>query len=212
MIVLSSSLEIITSDGVDEVRSAPEEALRKYSEGKPLFWSREAKDGEYVWQGVKCSGCFLSPLIGSRHGCTNGECRVDFCQSCFAEKHHEHPLIEYLIPKQQYSLEKLFSSISYLLDPKTEEKHSIKSILENDIKGVALYFSAHWCPPCRTFTPKLAQIYEEAQIKSKSFQILFVSCDRDEESFNNYRAEMPWPASSIYNSTKLLKAYFQLSG
>ena len=24
-----------------------------------------------------------------------------------------------------------------------------------------IYFSAHWCPPCRMFTPELADIYNE---------------------------------------------------
>ena len=61
---------------------------------------------------------------------------------------------------------------------------------------LGLYFSAHWCPPCRAFTPELALWYNN--IKSgpngSKFEIVFVSCDSDEESFSDYFAEMPWHA------------------
>merc|ERR1712227_711490 len=59
-------------------------------------------------------------------------------------------------------------------------------------KPFALYFSAHWCPPCRGFTPKLAEWYN-AGLKDK-MEIIFVSSDRDEASFNDYFKEMPWLA------------------
>ena len=29
----------------------------------------------------------------------------------------------------------------------------------SDKKIIAFYFSAHWCPPCRLFTPVLAEFY-----------------------------------------------------
>merc|ERR1712083_1273595 len=57
---------------------------------------------------------------------------------------------------------------------------------------IGLYFSAHWCPPCRGFTPKLAEMYKNG-LKDK-MEIIFVSSDQDEASFNDYYKEMPWIA------------------
>ena len=30
---------------------------------------------------------------------------------------------------------------------------------------IGLYFSAHWCPPCRGFTPKLVEFFSELEKK-----------------------------------------------
>jgi len=59
--------------------------------------------------------------------------------------------------------------------------------------AVGIYFSAHWCPPCRGFTPKLAEYYNNT-FKAKGLEIVFVSSDRDVTSFNDYYAEQPWLA------------------
>lgn len=62
-------------------------------------------------------------------------------------------------------------------------------------EAIGLYFSAHWCPPCRGFTPKLADWYSShiaAGPLAGRADIIFVSSDRDEASFNGYLGEMPW--------------------
>merc|ERR1719326_2461834 len=51
-------------------------------------------------------------------------------------------------------------------------------------KVLGIYFSAHWCPPCRGFTPKLVE----------NFEIIFASSDRDEAAFKEYFGDMPWLA------------------
>jgi len=71
---------------------------------------------------------------------------------------------------------------------------SISSLSEKTMVG--LYFSAHWCPPCRGFTPQLATWYEEQKQSEKGaeFEIVFVSSDRDNDSFQAYFNTMPWLA------------------
>ena len=211
LIVLSPLLEIINSNGVDEFLTAPEEVLRKWCEGKRLFWSRVPRKDEYVWEESQCEGCFLRPLVGLRYGCTNYNCQIDYCEKCLSKNKHEHPIVEYLIPKQKYSLEKLLQSIPYLIQSNKQEKIQTKTILENNYKFIAFYFSAHWCQPCREFTPKFVKLYQEIQELCQSFQIIFLSSDEDDDSFNSYRSEMPWLAAPL-NSGEVLNTYFQKSG
>ena len=61
-------------------------------------------------------------------------------------------------------------------------------------KLVGIYFSAHWCPPCRGFTPVLAEFYKHVNSNEKVLEIVFASSDKDEESFNEYFETMPWIA------------------
>lgn len=87
--------------------------------------------------------------------------------------------------------------------------------LSGEGKVVGLYFSAHWCPPCRMFTPQLAKWYEElSHVKDKKFDIVFVSSDRDEKSFDDYFKEMPWKALPFSQREKkaTLAKKFKISG
>lgn len=70
------------------------------------------------------------------------------------------------------------------------------SIRELENKKVGIYFSAHWCPPCRIFTPKLVETYNTLQAGDKPFEIVFVSSDRSAEAMREYMEEfeMSWLA------------------
>ncbi len=68
--------------------------------------------------------------------------------------------------------------------------------VEGSPKYTALYFSAHWCPPCRMFTPKLVKWYNDFKAKHPDFELVFVSSDRDQAAMEDYIKDdkMPWPA------------------
>ncbi|KAJ1296767.1 hypothetical protein BS78_01G327400 [Paspalum vaginatum] len=92
------------------------------------------------------------------------------------------------------------------------EQVKISSI---EASTVALYFSASWCPPCRRFTPKLVETYKELGLQDKSLlEVVFVSRDKDEESFNAYFAKMPWLAVPFSDSEciKRLVSRFKVNG
>ncbi|CAH1414961.1 unnamed protein product [Lactuca virosa] len=80
-------------------------------------------------------------------------------------------------------------------------------------KHVLLYFSAHWCPPCRAFTPKLVETYHEIKKKHDNFQVIFISSDEDQDSFDEYYGSMPWLALPFGDKRKQsLSRLFKVDG
>ncbi|MDZ8119695.1 thioredoxin-like domain-containing protein [Pontiella agarivorans] len=77
-----------------------------------------------------------------------------------------------------------------------------------------LYFSGHWCGPCRSFTPELVKYYNEKQ-GGQLYQVLFVSSDHSDTEMKHYMqsTEMPWPAV-VYHSEarKIIKRQYAGSG
>jgi len=63
-------------------------------------------------------------------------------------------------------------------------------------KLIGLYFSAHWCPPCRKFTPSLVAFYNKVSAAHPEFEIVFVSNDKSAGEMLNYMRDeqMPFPA------------------
>lgn len=82
----------------------------------------------------------------------------------------------------------------------------------DDLKGklVGIYFSAHWCPPCKAFTPRLVAFRDK---NAADFEVVFVSSDRTREGKRAYmkEANMKWPAVPFRSkSAAKLKADFHI--
>lgn len=81
-------------------------------------------------------------------------------------------------------------------------------------KYTALYFSAHWCPPCRMFTPKLVEWYNKFKPAHPYFELVFVSSDRSAEAMQEYIKgdNMPWPAVAFDKARSEAFAKFSSDG
>ena len=114
-----------------------------------------------------------------------------------------------------YQHQQLAQKRSAVLSPQTANSNALYPLLKGDLvcwrnetinrfedealekkKLIALYFSAHWCGPCRKFTPQLVDYYNRVAAQHPEFEIIFVSYDRSAFGFETYLKDtrMPWPA------------------
>lgn len=93
-----------------------------------------------------------------------------------------------------------------------EGEVQLEKAIEGKITGI--YFSAHWCPPCRGFTPVLIDVYKKLKENGKNFEVLFVSGDRSKEEFDEYYKTMPWLALTPDDKSRNenLNEHFQVEG
>jgi thiol-disulfide isomerase/thioredoxin len=64
------------------------------------------------------------------------------------------------------------------------------------IRYYLLYYSAHWCGPCRKFTPELVSFYHQFKAKNPEIEVIFISSDYSAQDMEEYMKStgMPWPA------------------
>merc|ERR1712038_766279 len=96
----------------------------------------------------------------------------------------------------------------------SEEETTMLNVSSLKDKYLMLYFSAHWCPPCKAFTPVLSKAYTQLKKERDDFELVFVSSDRDEESFKDYFKEMSFCALPYEHrdAKKALSQRFDISG
>jgi nucleoredoxin len=104
-------------------------------------------------------------------------------------------LLAFVASVPLFAQESASSSLAGILPAKIEDAKG-KSIESSTLEGkyVGLYFSAHWCPPCRAFTPSLVKFRDKHA--DEDFEIVFVSLDNSEKEKKGYIREMKmnWPS------------------
>jgi len=95
-----------------------------------------------------------------------------------------------------------------LINQKGEELQAADVLADKEV--VLVYFSAHWCPPCRNFTKVLKEMYEELQEQDQKIAIIFVSCDNSEDEMTSYFTNdhgdyfaVPYTNDSLMNELKI---------
>ena len=108
--------------------------------------------------------------------------------------------------KQWNNLEELVGSELFDVNGNKVDVRSLQG------KIIGLYFSAHWCRPCRDFTPKLVEF---RNANAKDFEVIFVSSDRSAADQQKYMQEsgMNWPSVPYQSECKaILKERFSIRG
>lgn len=108
-------------------------------------------------------------------------------------------------------------TLSEILSEMTFSRHEGGPVSWADLSkmdAVGIYFSAHWCGPCRAFTPQLVKTYNRLKKDGKKFEVIFASSDRDASSFAEYWGDMPWAALPFDNRAgkDKLSEFFSVEG
>ena len=87
------------------------------------------------------------------------------------------------------------------------------SELRGDGKFIGLYFSASWCAPCHSFTPKLVDAYSKVRAAGHRLEVIYVSSDKSTPEFVEYFGQMPWAAIPQGDRRKeILSTLFSVEG
>lgn len=88
---------------------------------------------------------------------------------------------------------------------------SLKSFkdFQKPTKYYLFYYTASWCGPCHKFTPSLVEFYDKYKPGNQEFEIVLITSDSDEESMEEYAAEMKmqWPQLKLSKAEKFKKEF-----
>ncbi|XP_014218694.1 probable nucleoredoxin 1-1 [Copidosoma floridanum] len=91
-----------------------------------------------------------------------------------------------------------------------------ETVIANEIirssEMIGLYFSASWCPPCRSLLPLLKATYKEARSRGAKLEVVFVPSDSDDQQMMRFFVDNhgPWFAVPVGPLTAAVRRKMQI--
>ena len=85
-------------------------------------------------------------------------------------------LVAHQVVRKQEALGQLASQLhGKLVSFRDGDLHPCEDNVQASKKLYAFYYSASWCAPCRQFTPRLVQFYQDFAPKHPAFEVLMAN-------------------------------------
>lgn len=105
---------------------------------------------------------------------------IDTLKKCFDNLDQDLKESKYYVQVKNYlAVQEGKPFLDFELNDLDGNTYNLSSIAED--KVILIYFWASWCKPCREHNVKLKKLYEDN--KSKGFEVLSISLDRDTTAF-----------------------------
>ena len=94
--------------------------------------------------------------------------------------------------------------MEFLLGQRLINSKNEEILLEELLKSkiIALFFTATWCSPCSIFEKLLLELYSDANMGDKVFEVVQISFDHTEAEYKKSLLDKPW-LFFAYNDPKI---------
>ena len=75
---------------------------------------------------------------------------------------------------------------------KDDNEGKIRSDIFVKYPIVCFYWAAEWCKISQNFSPKFRAFYEKVNHQLKQFEVIYFSCDKNENEYEKTRLNSPW--------------------
>lgn len=181
VMVMKPNGEVITVEGLRDMTTKGASAFEDWRQGKGATHASSGPD--YLEDKLRDGCCFI-PWAAGHYRRTSFSSKIAVCPCEPSSLPPPPPPL----PWRQHPPPSLLEDVRVVRNT----SHGLEEVSPYEIEKpevVAFYFAAHWCPPCRTFTPILASMYRKLMIEAVPIEIVFISWDENVDVMKGHMQE-----------------------